>query len=111
MNRRSFAVGLAGFMATACRQQADVPVAATKRSMKNDLVFLTRDGCVNTPDMSNNVDDALRALQFGLDCPTLNLASLAASDPRMGYPTPTVLIHGRDIFDMPEPTPPFPEPA
>ena len=23
-----------------------------------DLTFLTRDGCVNTPDMVNNLDDA-----------------------------------------------------
>ncbi len=25
-------------------------------SLKADLVFLTRDGCVNTPDMVNNLD-------------------------------------------------------
>ena len=79
--------------------------------MKNDLTFLTRDGCVNTPDMSLNLDDALRALGMGIDYPMVNLASLAQNDPRIGYPTPTILIHNRDIFDMPEPAPPFPEPA
>jgi hypothetical protein len=26
-----------------------------------ELTFLTRDGCVNTPDMVNNLDDALTA--------------------------------------------------
>jgi hypothetical protein len=26
----------------------------------NDLTFLTRDGCVNTPDVVNNLDDASR---------------------------------------------------
>jgi hypothetical protein len=26
-------------------------VAVAQKSMKADLVFLTRDGCVNTPDM------------------------------------------------------------
>ena len=79
--------------------------------MKSDLVFLTRDGCVNTPDMLNNLDAALRSLGLALDYPTVNLASLPATDPRVGYPTPTVLVRNRDIFGMPEPTPPFPEPS
>jgi hypothetical protein len=114
MNRRSFTVGLAGLLASGCRQQTAPPqqtASKGKRSMKTDLVFLTRDGCVNTPDMSLNLDDALRALGLGIDYPMVNLASLAPTDPRIGYPTPTVLIHNRDIFGMPEPTPPFPEPA
>ncbi len=40
--------------------------------MKTDLVFVTRDGCVNTPDMLNNLDDALRALGLGLDYPVVS---------------------------------------
>ena len=76
-----------------------------------DLVFLTRDGCVNTPEMSINLDDALRALGLGIDYPMVNLASLTQTDPRIGYPTPTVLVRDRDLFGMFEPTPPFPAPA
>ena len=79
--------------------------------MKTELVFLTRDGCVNTPDMLNNLDDALRGLNMAQDYPVVNLASFAATNPRIGYPTPTVLVNGRDIYGMPEPTPPFPEPS
>lgn len=41
----------------------------------------------------------------------LDLASLPASDSRLGYPTPTLLYANRDLFGMPEPTPPFPEPT
>ena len=79
--------------------------------VKSDLVFLTRDGCVNTPDMLNNLEAALRSLGLALDYPTVNLTSLPATDPRVGYPTPTVLVRNHDIFGMPEPTPPFPEPS
>jgi len=35
--------------------------------MRADLTFLTRDECVNSPDMFNNVDDALRGLGLALD--------------------------------------------
>lgn len=83
----------------------------TRKSMKIDLVVVTRDGCVNTPDMLNNLDDALRALGLALDYPVVDLASLAATDARIGYPTPTVLVRGHDLYGMPEPTPPFPEAA
>ena len=77
--------------------------------MTNHLAFLTRDGCVNTPDMLNNLDEALRALGRGRDYPVVNLSQLPRTDPRTGYPTPTVLVANRDLFGMPEPVPPFPE--
>jgi hypothetical protein len=118
MNRRTFTVALAGLLAGGCRQQPDrvsqramAAVTLKPRSMKTDLVFVTRDGCVNTPDMLNNLDDALRALGLGLDYPVVNLATLPPTDPRSGYPTPTVLVRNRGLFGMPEPTPPFPEPS
>lgn len=101
-------------MAAACRRQPDKAMAKTtagRPSVKNDLVFLTRDGCVNTPDMLNGVDDALRALGLALDYAVIDLTSLPVNDARRGYPTPTVLIRGHDIYGMPEPTPPFPEPS
>jgi hypothetical protein len=34
-----------------------------------------------------------------------------ASDVRSGYPTPTLLWKGRDIFGMPVPKPPFNAPS
>ena len=40
-----------------------------------DLTFLTRDGCVNTPDMVNNLDDALTAL----NCRRTISSSISAS--------------------------------
>jgi hypothetical protein len=115
MNRRTFSAGLVGVLAGGCgRPSKAAPAAAAtpkQKSMKNEMVFLTRVGCVNTPDMLNKVDDALRALELALDYPVIDLARLPANDPRLGYPTPTILVHNHDIYGMPEPTPPFLEPS
>ena len=80
-------------------------------SVKNDLTFLTRDGCVNTPDMLNNLEAALKALGWRNDYRFINIGTLPKDDPRTGYATPTVLWKGKDIFGLPAPTPPFAEPS
>ena len=74
-------------------------------------MFITRDGCVNTPDMLLNLDDALRGLRLALDYEVIDLGKLPKTDPRTGYPTPPVLYRNRDLFDMPAPVPPYPEPS
>ena len=79
--------------------------------MRDELTFITRDECVNSPDMFNNVDDALRGLGLALDYQVVNLGKLPKTDSRTGYPTPTVLFRGHDLFGMPEPSPPYPEPS
>lgn len=76
-----------------------------------DLTFLTRDDCVNTPDMLVNLDDALTALRWPHDCQVVNIGRLPAKDVRTGYPTPTLLWKGRDIFGMPAPKPPYDVPS
>ena len=45
-------------------------------SLKADLVFLTREGCVNTPDMLANLDDALSTLKLPHDYRVLNIGAL-----------------------------------
>ena len=77
----------------------------------NDLTFLTRDGCVNTPDMVNNLDDALTALNLPKDYQYINISTLPAMDVRTGYPTPTILWKRQDVFGMPVPKPPFAAPS
>jgi hypothetical protein len=47
-----------------------------------DLTFLTRDGCVNTPDMVNNLDDALTALKLPKDYQFIDIGKLAKDDQR-----------------------------
>ena len=84
---------------------------ASNPTTHKDLTFLTRDGCVNTPEMRNSLDDALKALGWPTDYQYINIGKLPKTDPRTGYSTPTILWKGRDIFGLPVPTPPFPEPS
>jgi hypothetical protein len=84
--------------------------AMDKPSMKN-LVFLTRDGCVNTVTMRANLDEALKTLGLPNDYQFIDADTLPASDPRGGYGTPTVLHDGADIFGMEEPAAPDPSPT
>jgi len=113
MNRRSFAIGFGTLIASACRKPTPSATSAITppRSMRADLTLITRDECVNSPDMFNNLDDALRRLGLGLDYQVVNLGKLPTTDSRMSYPTPTVLYRNHDLFGMPEPTPPYPEPS
>ena len=75
------------------------------------LTFLTRDGCVNTPDMVNNLDDALEGLGWPTDYQYINIDNLPKTNVRTGYPTPTLLWKGKDIFGMPVPKPPYDLPS
>ncbi len=81
------------------------------RSSVNNLVFLTREGCVNTATMRANLDEALKALALPNDYQFIDADTLASSDPRGGYGTPTVLYNGRDLFGMSEPSVPHPPPT
>jgi hypothetical protein len=45
------------------------------------------------------------------DYAVIDADTLAESDARRGYGTPTVLYENRDLFGMPEPTPPMPTPT
>src|SRR6266567_3296700 len=99
MNRRSFAIVFGTLMASACRKSTPPATASTTRprSMQADLTVITRDECVNSPDVFNNLDDALRRLGLALDYQVVNLGKLPRSDRRTGYPTPTVLYRNRDL--------------
>ena len=76
------------------------------------MVLLTREGCIQTDQMRTSLDAALAKMDGKrLAYHEVDLASLAADDPREGYPTPTILVRDRDLFGMPTPAPPFPEPT
>src|SRR5262245_32096904 len=80
-----------------------------KPTTMNDLTFLTREGCVNTPDMMFNLDDALTELSWPTDDQFIDIGRLLKTDPRTGFSTPTVLWKRQDIFGMPDPTLPASE--
>jgi hypothetical protein len=76
-------------------------------SLKADLVLVTRADCVTTPDMIFNTEDALKALGWPQDFHSIDISTLPKTDERTGYPTPTLLWKGKDIFGMPVPKPPY----
>ncbi len=94
---------------TACSQTPQ-PMSSAKPSL-NNLVFLTRQGCVNTTTMRENLEDALKVLALPNDYQFIDADTLTESDPRRGYGTPTVLYEGRDLFGMSEPPLPTPPPT
>jgi hypothetical protein len=84
---------------------------AMPQAASSPLVFLTRDGCVNTTTMRARLDEALDRLKVPKDYAVIDADTLAESDARRGYGTPTVLYENRDLFGMPEPAPPMPTPT
>lgn len=76
-----------------------------------EIELLTRPGCANTPVMKANLDAALDASGVAIRYEVIDIGDLSTADARRGYSTPTVLYRGRDLFGMPVPVPPFPEPA
>jgi len=80
-------------------------------STKPTLVFLTRDGCANSAKMLANLDAALRTLNRSAEYQVVDQGTLPKTDARLGYPTPTLLYNNHDVFGLPEPTPPYPEPT
>ncbi|MGH9384407.1 MAG: hypothetical protein ACRD2N_09000 [Vicinamibacterales bacterium] len=67
------------------------------------LVFLTREGCEQTTTMRARLDEALKALKLPADYQVIDVDALPTTDARGGYPTPTVLYDGRDLFGMDAP--------
>ena len=63
-------------------------------------------GCPNTPAMRENLTAALAAIGKGWAFQDTNQEALPEDDPRRGYPTPTILVNGRDLFGLPVPTAP-----
>jgi hypothetical protein len=50
--------------------------------------------------MRDHLDAALRLVGGGLFFREINLEALPESDARRGWPAPTVLVDGRDLFGM-----------
>jgi hypothetical protein len=76
-----------------------------------ELQFVTRDGCKNTPELMENLKAAIDAGNLPAHFLVVHQSTLSPDDPRTGYPTPTILLDGKDIFDLPVPQQPFPEPS
>lgn len=71
---------------------------------KKRLVLLTREGCSGTAVMRERLEEALEDMD-GWSYETVDLATLPKDDLRRGYPTPTVLREGKDLFGLEPPKP------
>ena len=86
-----------------------VTAACAVRPIADDLMFLTRDGCANARRFRQSLDGALGRLDQARTYRVVHQDTLPTDDWRRGYPTPTLLYKGQDVFGLPEPTRPFPE--
>lgn len=62
------------------------------------------EGCPNTPATLANTRAAVARLGLGASVAYIDQERLPEGDVRRGWPTPTVLVDGRDLFGMPQPT-------
>lgn len=106
-DKRAFAMNLLIPLAVALclagcasRQCCDTPAIAG--AMKIELLRLPT--CPNTPAMRENLRAALKSIDGGLTFAEVNQEALAAGDTRRGWPAPTVLVNGADLFGMAAPT-------
>lgn len=80
---------------------AHVMDGESKRKLTIELLGFP--GCPATPVLRANLRAALNDVGAGLTYMEVNLADLAPSDMRRGWPAPTVLVNGQDLFGMPPP--------
>jgi hypothetical protein len=75
------------------------------------LTLLTRVGCANTELFRSYLEEALLLPGTPSDYEVVDIRKLPEHDTRRGYPTPTLLYDGQDIFGMNVPEPPFDDPG
>lgn len=78
----------------------DAMVSSVAASSSARIELLGFPGCPNLPLMRRNLAAALDRIGGGLAIQDLNQQALAADDPRNGFPSPTILVNGRDLFGM-----------
>lgn len=64
------------------------------------------ESCPNTPAILASTRAAVERLGLAASIAYIDQENLPEGDVRRGWPTPTVLVDGRDLFGMPEPTTP-----
>lgn len=79
---------------------------ATMNAAQPAIELLGFPGCPNTPAMRANLKAALTAVGKGWTFKDTDQEQLPEGDIRRGYPTPTVLVNGRDLYGLPVPTAP-----
>lgn len=95
-----------GDLFDAMRQMADDAIGkpcATAMNSTVNIEVLGFTDCPNTPATRVNVAKAIAALGLAANVSYVDQERLPESDRRRAWPTPTVLVDGRDLFGMPAP--------
>lgn len=79
-----------------------VPVGANMPAIQ----LLGAPDCPNTPTLRANLKAAVAALGANWTVDDIDQNALREDDIRRGYPTPTILVNGRDLYGLPVPTSP-----
>lgn len=94
-----------GDLFQAMRQMADEalgsPSAAMNSKLKIEVLGFT--DCRNAPATMTNVNKAVAAMGLSASVAYVDQEKLPEGDSRRGWPSPTVLVDGRDLFDLPAP--------
>ena len=99
-----FAVLMLGPVA-GCAATATPPARTADVNIQRPTIeLLGFPGCPNTPTLRANLSAALVSIGRGWTFTDINQETLPERDLRRGYPTPTVLVNGRDLFGMAAPT-------
>lgn len=86
------------------RAMGNSPIQASASSLQIEI--LGSDDCPNTPPLRANVQGAVTKLRLNAKVEYIAQDKLATDDLRRGWPTPTVLVNGKDLFCMSPPTKP-----
>lgn len=83
------------------KPQVDRGAMAPHAAMKIEV--LDFEGCPNTPQTKANVEKAVTSMGLAANVADVDQNKLPEHDGRRGWPSPTVLVDGRDLFGMPAP--------
>jgi hypothetical protein len=106
-----------GLFLTGCSSEGEKQLEPPKKVARSltskpiELVFLTREGCVNTPVLLESLTGAAQIFEPPLQYVVVDQGTLLPGDARTGYPTPTILFDDRDLFGLTQPSQPFPAPS
>jgi hypothetical protein len=64
------------------------------------IEILGFDGCPNTPQTKANVENAAASMRLAAIVAYVDQHTLPQDDQRRGWPAPTILVDGRDLFGM-----------
>ncbi len=96
-----------GDLHAAIRAMADQAIGKPQaKEMAMKIEVLGFEGCPNTPQTKANLEKAVRESGIAAKVAYVDQMKLPEGDRRRGWPSPTVLVDGRDLFGMAKPNGP-----